>query len=406
MSFWKSKAKSEMLSPRPRQAWRSGTGLLAIGLAVALTVIGILRMAGSEAKPVASATGQSEKIQTIELLPEDVAEARQQELEPSIPLTGTVFPLNQTELKSQQASEIESVLVRAGESVSRGQVLARLNTTELDAKLRDKLGALAVGKAQLALAEKNLRTNASLRNSNFISQNAFDNIRNSFQINEAGLLSLQAQVEQARKALADAVIRSPMDGVVAERMAQPGLAVNVNAKLFTIQDLAVMNVEAAVPARDIPLVEIGRKARLQIEGFNGREFIGTVERINPSTEQGTRSIIVHLSVANPDGALKGGMFAQGSLAIADRTEAVVVPIAAISERDGKSSVLRIEAGRIVEQVVETGERDTASGMVAITAGLPVRTMVIVGKAGSLRPGQSVSVATRPQPAGNAVSYQP
>jgi RND family efflux transporter MFP subunit len=331
----------------------------------------------------------------LELLPRDVAEATVQPLQRSIPLTGTIQPLNQTEIKSQQAAEIQEVLVREGEPVEKGQILARLDATDLEAKLRDKFGALTVGKAQLDLARKNLRANQSLLERNFISQTAFDNIQSNFHISEATLVSLQAQVEQARKALAHTIIRSPIAGVVAERIAQPGLAVAVNTKLFTVHDLSLMNIEALVPARDIPAVQVGQEARLLIEGFGERAFIGKVERINPSTEQGSRSIMVHLLIPNPDGQLKGGMFAQGTLGISSIVSATVVPQAAIREQGGRASVFRIEADALVEQPVETGMRDAATGTVEIRSGLPAGARVVVGNLANLHTGQRVRVTNVP-----------
>jgi RND family efflux transporter MFP subunit len=327
----------------------------------------------------------------LELLPRDVAEATVQALQRTIPLTGTIQPLNQTEIRSQQAGEIQEVLVREGEPVEKGQVLARLDTTDLEAKLRDKLGALDVGKAQLALARKNLHANESLLERNFISQTAFDNLQSSFHIGEATLVSLQAQVEQARKALAHAVIRSPIAGIIAERVAQPGLAVAVNTKLFTVHDLSLMSIEALVPARDIPAVQVGQEARLLIEGFGERVFIGKVDRINPSTEQGSRSIMVHLLIDNTDGQLKGGMFAQGTLGVSSIVSAIVVPQAAVREQGGHASVFCIEAGALTEQRVETGMRDAATDTIEIRSGLSSGARVVVGNLANLHAGQPVRV---------------
>ena len=331
----------------------------------------------------------------LELLPRDVAEATVQALQRTIPLTGTIQPLNQTEIRSQQAAEIQEVLVREGEPVEKGQVLARLDTTDLEAKLRDKLGALDVGKAQLALARKNLHANESLLERNFISQTAFDNLQSNFHIGEATLVSLQAQVEQARKALAHAIIRSPIAGVIAERVAQPGLAVAVNTKLFTVHDLSLMSIEALIPARDIPAVQVGQEARLLIEGFGERVFIGKVDRINPSTEQGSRSIMVHLLIANTDGQLKGGMFGQGTLGVSSIVSAIVVPQAAVREQGGHASVFRIEAGVLTEQPVETGMRDAATGTIEIRSGLSSGATVVVGNLANLHTGQSVRVMNVP-----------
>ncbi len=376
-------------APGARRAVRIAVAALLILLCIAGTVH-LFGYAGTH-----SAVPAPKAAAALELLPRDIAEATVQPLQQSIPLTGTIQPLNQTEIKSQQAAEIHEVLVREGEPVEKGQVLARLDATDFEAKLRDKLGALAVGKAQLALAGKNLRANESLLERNFISQTAFDNIQSNFHIGEATLVSLQAQVEQARKALAHTIIRSPIAGVVAERIAQPGLAVAINTKLFTVHDLSLMNIEALVPARDIPAVQVGQEARLLIEGFGERVFVGKVDRINPSTEQGSRSIMVHLLIANTDGQLKGGMFAQGTLGVSSIVSGTVVPQAAIREQGGRASVFRIEAGVLVEQPVETGMRDAVTGTVEIKSGLPSGARVVVGNLANLRTGQPVRVMNVP-----------
>jgi multidrug efflux pump subunit AcrA (membrane-fusion protein) len=175
-------------TPGRRRAARLTIAALLILLCIAgaLHIFGYVGTNSAAPAPKAAAA--------LELLPRDVAEATVQALQRTIPLTGTIQPLNQTEIRSQQAAEIQEVLVREGEPVEKGQVLARLDTTDLEAKLRDKLGALDVGKAQLALARKNLHANKSLLERNFISQTAFDNVQSSFHIGEATMVSLQAQV--------------------------------------------------------------------------------------------------------------------------------------------------------------------------------------------------------------------
>lgn len=350
-------------------------------------------VAGNMSTTSASPVNPSKTPDVLELLPRDIALATVQNIQRTIPLTGTIQPLNQTEIMSQQASEIREVLVREGESVRRGQILARLDTADLDARLRDKLGALAVGQAQLALAQKNLRMNSEMLQSNFISQNAFDSVQNGYQVSEATLVSLQAQVSQARKALAETVIRSPINGVVAERMAQPGLAVSANTKLFTVQDLSVMNVEAPVPASDIPAVEIGQQARLKIEGFGDREFIGKVDRINPSTENGSRSIVVHLRVANTEGQLRGGMFAQGSLGVSEAIPTIVIPQDALHEQGQTSHVFLLDKGKLLEQRIRVGIRDASSDVIEVKSGLSLGSQVVVGNISNLRNGQAVRIAT-------------
>ena len=364
-------------------------------LAVASTLcagIAIKLLGTYAAEARVDASGSAER-RVVELLANDIAQARVETLQRTIPLTGTLQPLNQTEIMSQQAGEIVEVMVREGDPVRRGQVLAKLDSTNLAARLQDKLGALEVGQAQRELAQRNLAKNASLLKENFISQAAFDNFRSSNDVSEATLVSLRAQVQQARKALTEATVRSPIDGIIAERIAQPGLAVADKTKLFIVQDLRVMNVEAPIPASEIPAIQVGQEAALSIEGFGERTFIGKVDRINPSTEKNSRSIVVHLRVANTDGQLRGGMFVQGALEVSNSVSAIVIPQTALRESGGTSKVLKIVDGQLREQTVRTGITDAASGKIEITAGLVAGDQVLLGSAGKLSVGQSVLIAS-------------
>ena len=197
--------------------------------------------------------------------------------------------------------------------------------------------------------------------------------------------------------MAEAVIRSPIEGVIAERIAQPGLAVADKTALFTVQDLRVMNVEAPVPASEIPAIRVGQEAKLTIEGFADRTFVGTVDRINPSTENNSRSIIVHLRVANADGQLRGGMFVEGTLGLAQAVSTIVVPSSAVHARNGNSIVLQIVDGKLVETPVEAGQTDSVSGVVEVRSGLNAGDEVVLGSASNMNAGQTVRVAVQPAP---------
>lgn len=390
-------AEGAQNQPRPASSGGAGKSRgarrLAMGAVIVLALVGGAQWYEQSGPDPVVREVRAAAPDTVELLPEDVGLVSTRILLRTIPLTGTIAPLNQTEIKSQQAAEIREVLVREGEPVTRGQIIARLDASELESKLRDKLGALAVGEAQHTLAQKNVANNASLLQRKFISQSAFDDVRSSLDVSEATLVSLRAQVEQARKALRDAVVRSPIDGVVAERIAEPGLAVADNAALFTVQDLSLMNVEALVPANDIPRVRIGQQATVSIEGFGERVFIGKVDRINPSAAKGTRSIVVHVLIANPNGELRGGMFAHGSLAVSDAVTALVVPRTAVREHDGRHSVFVLDGSTLVEQAVVLGVADAASGVVEVKSGLAADAQVVLGPPSNLQSGMSVRLAT-------------
>ena len=121
--------------------------------------------------------------------------------------------------------------------VRAGQVLVRIDTTDLESKLIDRIGALESARAQLALAEKTRSMNTRLLNDKFISQNAFDSAESSFNVAQGNVKSMEAQVQLARNALKDSVAASPLSGIVAKRHVQPGEKVAIEAPLVTIVDL-------------------------------------------------------------------------------------------------------------------------------------------------------------------------
>src|SRR5206468_4083066 len=154
--------------------------------------------------------------------------------------------------------------------------------------------------AQLALADKTQTTNRALLKQKFISQNAFDSSESSYNVSLGSVKSAEAQVQIARNALRDAVATSPLTGIVAKRHVQPGEKVAFDSPLVTIIDLKDMELQAAVPATDVPELAIGKTVELKIDGFADRRFAGRIERINPSTEPGTRAITVYVGIPNSD----------------------------------------------------------------------------------------------------------
>jgi multidrug efflux pump subunit AcrA (membrane-fusion protein) len=131
---------------------------------------------------------------------------------------------------------------------------------------------------------------------------------------------------------------------------------------------------------------VGQVASFKVDGFGERVFEGRVERINPMTEQGSRSITLYLSVANRDGVLKGGMFAKGSLVLGKTQPSAVVLIAAVREEAGQSYVFTIEGGKLAKRVVSLGLREPQAGLVEIKSGLEKGIQVVSTRMEGLKPG--------------------
>jgi len=367
--------------------------LAALSSAVVVTLVAstlvYMGRANSNSKPAATPAG-------IELAASDLVAAERRELKRTIPLTGSLQARNQTVVKARVAGEIRELLVREGEPVKPGQLVARIDATEAESRVAEKLAELEAARAQADLAEKNRANQEKLLKQSFISQNAYDSTLSNVVVTEAKLRAAGAQLALAKKGLDDTIVRAPIAGVVAQRLAQPGERVPVDGKILTLVDLAELEVEAAVPAGDIPAVRIGQEVSFAVEGHEGREFKGRVDRIAPAAIAGSRSIMVYAVLPNRDGALRAGMFAKGGVTLEKRAAAWVLPLAAIHEGPDGAYVYRYADGTLARVPVRLGLRDESEGTVEILAGIDAPVQVVKASLGALREGVPVKVtgATR------------
>ncbi|MEO8385743.1 MAG: efflux RND transporter periplasmic adaptor subunit [Betaproteobacteria bacterium] len=362
---------------------------------LALAVIAVAVIAGSlVAWRVSSANkddGKKPVEVTLEFAPADITTVEQKSLTRTLSFSGSLSPLMQSTVKSKVSGDVQKVMVREGETVALGQVLAQIDTSDLNARLDAQVAALEEAKARWSIANKNRDSNLKLLKQNFISQNAFDTTHSTLEASAASVRSAEAQVQLARNAKQDAVIRSPINGILAKRMVNGGEKVGPDSPMFTIVDLTKMEIEAPAAASEIPSVKVGQLATFKVDGFGERIFEGRVERINPITEAGSRSITLYLSVANRDGALKGGMFAKGMLVL-DKTEpSAVVPIAAVRDEGGQSYVFTLEAGKVAKRNITLGLSEAQVGLVEVKIGLEAGAQVVAARMVGLKVGTSAIV---------------
>ena len=383
---------------------RAGWVKITVAALTAALVIGSL-----VALRAGSTTKEEKKPQAdppIEFSTADIAVVQNRELARTLPFSGSLSPVVQSTVKSKVSGEVRQVMVREGERVSQGQTLAQIDTSDIQARLDAQVAALEEAKARWSIADKNRETNMKLLKQNFISQNAYDTIHSTLEASAASVRSAEAQVRIARNAMQDAVIRAPISGILARKMVNAGEKVGIDSAMFTLVDLANMEIEAPAAASEIPSVKVGQIATFKVDGFGDRVFEGRVERINPITESGSRSITLYLSVANRDGALKGGMFAKGTLVLSKSEPSNVVPVAAIRDEAGQSFVFTLESGKVAKRTVTLGMREELAGLVEVKTGLDKGAQVISARMVGLKAGAAAVIkaptATPPAPATPAV----
>ncbi len=363
---------------------RSLLVVLALGAAVVVWLLSRPQAALTAAKTDVAAA--------MELDAADLAVARAEPVAATLTLAGLLQPLAESVLAAEVEGRIDAVLVRPGETVKAGQVLARMDTGDLDARLAEQRANLAASRVQLDLAEKTQRRNEGLRERNFISASGLDASRGTLDANREALRAREAQLALARQALSKAVIRSPQAGIVAERAVQPGQHVASNTRLFSIVDLTEVEFAASVPVGQVGAVRVGQNVSLVAEGADDAPISGRVERIAPTADAATRMIPIYIRVANADGRLRGGMAARGYLRLGEVANAVTLPREALRGGAETPTVLVIAQGRAEMRTVQVGLVDEVGGRMEIKSGVKAGETAILARVGGIAPGQAVAEA--------------
>jgi RND family efflux transporter MFP subunit len=360
----------------------TGIGIAAI---VAALAVGALLWRGSKPRATAPATATVEAF--VELARSDVVDAETTVLDQGATLTGSLRAVSSAVVKARVAGELQGLAVREGDTVRAGQVIASIDPTEYQARVRQLKQQADAARAQVEIAKRNFDNNQALVDKGFISRTALESSQSSLTGAQATYQAAVAAVDVANKTLDDTALRAPITGVVSQRLAQPGERLAVDARVIEIIDPTRLELEATLAPADSVRVRTGQTARLTIEGA-AQPVTATVVRINPSAQAGSRGVPVYLAIPATPG-LRQGLFAQGVL-VTERVQALAVPLGAVRTDRPAPYVQVIEGDRVRHKAVQPGARGEAGDqtVVAVT-GLQAGTRVILGHVGTLREGTAV-----------------
>ena len=362
-----------------------------IGLLVVLAIVaGVVAWYVMHKPAPATAAAPSDAV-PLQLATVDLAVVQSKVLARVLPLSGSMAPVTQATVKAKVGGEIQALVVREGQDVREGDVIARIDTRNLQAQYDRELAAVDKARADLDLAQLNRDKNRVLLEQKYISQNTFESTESAYAGSVASLRLAEAQARVAKVSLDDAIVRAPFSGTIARRMVQSGEKVSSDTSIVTLVDLRQLLLEAAVPAAEIPAVSIGQQVRFKVSGFGQRQFEGEVQRISPMTMEGSRAITIYVAVPNADRALKGGMFAQGELVLNSSEPVLAIPAAAVKYESAVPIVYLLEGNTIRRRQVTLGVQADGNGLVEVRQGLEAGERVIVAGIGDRKPGSKATV---------------
>ena len=328
---------------------------------------------------------------TIELSASDVVKVQAMDMVLGLPVSGTLKASQSAMVKARMVGELMDLTVREGDQVKAGQVIARIDPTEYQARERQAKQQADAAWAQVEIAQKQFDNNKALMEQGFISQTALQNAMASLNGAKATHMAAMAALDVTRKAMDDTTVRSPISGQVAQRLAQSGERMALDGRIVEVVNLSQLEIEAALPAADAGLVRPGMRAKMTIEGME-ETVTAKVLRISPSAQAGSRSVLVYLGLAGEEG-LRQGLFAEGTLGTRS-TRALAVPLASVRTDKPQPYVQVVDGEQVKHITVQTGTRtEQTQNNLTLTwvevQGLTEGTQVLTGSAGAVREGTQV-----------------
>ena len=336
---------------------------------------------------------------SITLAPSDVAEARMGSIEEGVSLTGDLHPIESVDVRARIEGDLTGVYVREGQRVHAGDVLARFEASNQESDRQSALADRASAQSDLSTAQWNAEQSASLFKAGAISEQDMRVAQQNVVAAKARLAAAEARVSATSTAARDTRVLATTDGVVDKRDVEPGEHVAKGATMFTIVRNDVLELAAAVPARQANSVQTGQRVRFTADG---RNFDGRVARVSPTIDPASRAITVYAQIPNPGGALKGGTFATGRVVSRTVASTLLVPTSAIrqSQDNGQPFVYRIADNTLDIAPIQLGIVDERAGAAQVLTGLANGDRVIVGNVGTLGRGMKVQVLGNESTSGN------
>jgi membrane fusion protein (multidrug efflux system) len=288
---------------------------------------------------------------------------------------GDLHPNERVVLRSEIDGLVERVLFDDGEAVKKGQLLANIATDQALVRRNQ-------AKVNLELARATAERNQALFDKQLIPPQTLDDSRTALEVARLNVESAELEVRKS-------TIRSPIDGVVKTRHISAGEFAQKGGLIAEILDLNTLIAKIAVPEHEIVHFAKGKPMVVWLDALPGRMFPGAVSSIGPEADSKTRNFPVEVRVANTDGQLRAGMLARAKVDLISATRQIVIPRAAVLERE-RSRMVFVESGGLAKaRTVALGA--AVDDQVQVLAGLEAGERLIIAGQTRIRPDEPVLV---------------
>jgi membrane fusion protein (multidrug efflux system) len=345
--------------------WGFGV-VMALAIVAALAAPKLIQLRRSNSPAAARPSARTLRVDVHRVVPSDVTER--------LSTTGTLRANEEVEIVSEVSGKISAIHFEEGSRVAAGDLLLKIDDSELLAERQRRLHRVELAKRAEARQQQLLEDGV-------ISSENYDVALGELNVLRAELQLIEAQLLKTE-------IRAPFSGILGLRWVSPGSYLSSQTRIASLHDLDPVKLDFTVPEKYSALMRAGDEVSFAVEGFE-RSFGGTIYAIEPSVDAATRSLRMRARCPNTDGALVPGTFANVDLVVSSAPDALTVPSIAIIPELGGKKVFVYENGKAEPRTVETGIR--SEDAVQITSGLDEGDLVITTGLLRLQPGLAVEI---------------
>jgi RND family efflux transporter MFP subunit len=364
-----------------------GVLLLLLILAGALTLLSRLSHEHALAKET-----EAETIPTVAVT-NPVSEKPDEELV----LPGSLQAFEESPIYARTSGYLVKWYKDIGSRVQKGELLAHIDTPEVDQELNQTRAARQQTVAQLELAKISADRWEALRKTDSVSAQEADQQESGYKQAQANLAAADANVKRLEQLEGFKDVYAPFTGVLTRRNVDPGALINAGAQaagreLFDLAKVDPLRVFTSVPQAYAPFIKVGSKVPVTLQEFPGQKFYGVVARTADSIDPITRTLLTEVDVPNKDGKLLPGSFGEIHFAVGSNVNKVTVPVNTMLFRSQGAQVAVVGAGDKVELRNITIGRDYGTTLEILGGELSPSDRIVVNPADSLEPGQQVNIA--------------
>jgi membrane fusion protein (multidrug efflux system) len=335
----------------------------------------------------------------------ELGTAKRGDVAAHLTVVGNLIGLQTIDVAPRTGGRLLSVNVQLGDSVRRGQIIAKVEDREIAEQVNQAEASMEVSRAtirqreaDLKVAELNFDRSKNLYSRQLLAKQALDDAESRYlaavaqvDLAKAQQSQNEARLQELKFNLQNTVITSPVQGFVGKRNVDPGAMVNTNTAIVSVVEISRLKLVVNVVEKDLRMVTAGDVGIVEVDAYPGEKFNGRIARVAPVLDPATRTAPIEIEIPNSDNRLKPGMYARISLTIEERKNALLAPKEAVVDFENKRGVWVPNDERRAQFVPVTLGIEGPE-QVEITAGLTEGQRFVVAGAGAVRNNDQLVIA--------------